>query len=600
MDYAEAREIQRKAVFEGSRDERLFVCKDDLLFFALYYFPEYFTYQLADFHYDMIKDLQNLDDAVITELLWVMFREGAKTVWTKIDVLHDICFHLRNYITWDSLDVQNSEAALLDITNELQDNKLLIADFGQLYTETRSPYETKKKKKVSEFITANGIKVQAFTVRKSVRGRLFNKFRPDKAILDDFENEISIASPPLLLKIQKHIDAVKAGLAPNGVVIYLANLISEAGIVNSLITASHNNPLLRYRRVDVEKDGKPVWPDKYVMTDKEALLANRRRNPGQMPVISLETKRRSLNADGRKVYEVEMMNSPEAAGDVFFDRKKIKIAIARAEKLAPDEEISGMKFWNKFKPHHRYAVGTDSAEGIGRDSNTAVAIDFSPIPANVAASYKNNEISPDLFAYEAKRMGNAYGQCLIASERNNHGHTTIAKLKNIYPVGKLYRRSMGTKAIEVQSKDLGWDTNGATKPKMFFEFKTAFEDGQIEIDDVDILREMYSFSLKDLDIARQLNATRHFDLLTAAVIAWQMKKYADLEKQAEKATNYKQAPYQNKSTYEPDSAATSNIVFQNPDDPYAKYDQKVAVQQEDYYNGYEQPQSEIDPWGFNE
>jgi len=46
--------------------------------------------------------------------------------------------------------------------------------------------------------------------------------------------------------------------------------------------------------------------------------------------ISLESKRRELNAGGRRVYEVEMLLDPMAAGSAFFDRSIIDRLMATA------------------------------------------------------------------------------------------------------------------------------------------------------------------------------------------------------------------------------------------------------------------------------
>lgn len=50
--------------------------------------------------------------------------------------------------------------------------------------------------------------------------------------------------------------------------------------------------------VNVEADGQPTWPAKYVMTDAEAVTTGK---------VSLEDKKRQL---GSQVYAAEMMNQP--------------------------------------------------------------------------------------------------------------------------------------------------------------------------------------------------------------------------------------------------------------------------------------------------
>lgn len=61
---------------------------------------------------------------------------------------------------------------------------------------------------------------------------------------------------------------------------------------------------------------------------------------------------------------------------------------------------------------------------------------------------------------------------------------------------------------------------------MFYEFRTDYNDGLIIIYDIEVLKEMKAYSNSDLSDSVVGLITRHFDLLTAVVIAWQMRKYA--------------------------------------------------------------------------
>jgi hypothetical protein len=97
-----------------------------------------------------------------------------------------------------------------------------------------------------------------------------------------------------------------------------------------------------------------------------------------------------------------------------------------------------------------------------------------------------------------------------------------------------YRESKDTKVetgIE-KPKEYGWNTNGLTKPKMIYALIKAVEDGLIELNDKDLIQEAKSYTRDDLmdnEIDPRLS-TRHFDLLTAACVAWQMKDSANYGK----------------------------------------------------------------------
>ena len=61
---------------------------------------------------------------------------------------------------------------------------------------------------------------------------------------------------------------------------------------------------------------------------------------------------------------------------------------------------------------------------------------------------------------------------------------------------------------------------------MLFEFRKDYNDGLIKIYDINVLKEMRSYTTADLSDTQVSMVTRHFDLFMAVVIGYQMKKYA--------------------------------------------------------------------------
>ena len=155
------------------------------------------------------------------------------------------------------------------------------------------------------------------------------------------------------------------------------------------------------------------------------------------------------------------------------------------------------------------------------------------MPFKVVATYKNNTIKEDVFAYEIQRQGDIYGGCISAPEKNNYGSGTIAILKTIYD-NIFFTQQKGEKVeantITSTAKEYGWHTNAATKPKMLFELKSAVENGLLLLTDADLIAELKSYTrddLMDTDPDVRLS-TRHFDLLIACAIAYQMKDFAEI------------------------------------------------------------------------
>lgn len=535
-------------VVNGSPALRTAICGEEPMYFAMYYFSQYFTYEIPPFHFDFYQDCKDLTNGVLDEAGWVAFRDSAKTSLAKIALAcWCICYKKKRYINWDSYDKGNAESALFDITLALQTNRKLIADFGQLYYKkpARDALSEAKMKRISNFITENGVKVEAFSTQESTRGRIFGNIRPDLFIFDDFENNKTKDSLLVTKKIIDHIDELRAGLPAGASVLYLANFISEDGSVAYVMQNLKRNPRGRLRFVPVVlPTGSLAWPDKFVRTNNEATKANAPIGDPKQYKISLEAKREAL---GEAVYETELMNNPAKAGDYIFDRKKLEELKQKATKHEPLRIVAGLKLWAEYNAKHRYGQGADTSEGTGHDANALAVIDMSRRPALVTATYENNQIGPDVFAYELKRAGELFGACVTGVEINGTGYATLAQLRQIYD--NIYRREIKNRVTGQAGYEYGWRTTSLTKPDIIYQLKSAVEDGDLEIWDTDLLEELWHYSKRHLRISglTGMGMTRHFDKLMALAIAWEMRHVA---KRQTIGKGYVEPPYRPSSTYE--------------------------------------------------
>lgn len=519
-------------LFGEDSSARIELCAHSALLFGLYYFPEYFAYELAPFHYDFFDDFEALMRNEVREIDWVAFAEAAKTSVAKICLCWMAYYRLKLYVNVDSYDKENAERLLFDVVLAMQTNALLISDFGQLYNKPRTKDETTVKR-ISNFITNNGIRFEAWSTQESPRGRIHGEQRPDFWLLDDIENAKTIRSVPVTQAVISHFNEIKRGMSPQASMLVLGNYLTEEGsVAYALESARNSGGRVRFIPV-IDKSGVIAWPDKYVETDEEAVKVNATR-PALRQAVSLEGKRRSLNAvEGARVYEVEMLLDPASANTAFFDRIKVDEAIARCRK--PDQVLAGFWLWATYKPSDAYGIGADVAKGAGRDSSTSALIDFTQIPNRLIGSYANNLIPADQFGHELKRQGDMFGTCLIGPEKNAEaGGSCLTTLKMIYPVDKIYRqvymdRTTDSYVGSSKTGELGWETNAATKYTILNDLKTAFEGGMLVIEDKRILLELRTFTFTDIDMlgtARLGHSTRHFDLLMATAIAFAMRKFA--------------------------------------------------------------------------
>lgn len=528
-------EVVERILINGSIDERKFLCSESFAYFAFYYFNDYFTFKTPDFHWEFFDDCEKLVSGELREALWIAFRESAKTTIAKMFVVWCICYKKKKYIAWDSYDGTNAESALFDIILHLQTNKKILQDFGYLYkkkkklkTKEEQEEDAPEMKRGSVFITTNRIKVECFTTQFSARGRVSGKERPDLFVFDDIENNITKESLAITRKIIAHVDEVNTGLQNTGSLLYLGNYITEEGSVAHIRHRLEGKRGKIVRDIKIITNHQPTWPGKYVMTNKDALEININL-PREKHVISLEQKKEDW---GERMFNTEGMNDPGKSGDYYFDRDKVRLAMQRA--YDPKKEVAGFKTWDIFNPTHRYGLGADTAEGVGADSSTTAIMDYSQRPARLIATYKSNEIAPNTFAHEIVRHCRAFGECFAIPEINNTGYATIAELINI-GYYNVYQREVKNKTTGKVSKEFGWRTTSGVKHDVFSQFKTAWEEGEIEIFDIDVLTEMYHYTKQHMRaMNKEEGMTRHFDLLMAVVLAWEARRFATLSKEDKK------------------------------------------------------------------
>lgn len=228
----------------------------------------------------------------------------------------------------------------------------------------------------------------------------------------------------------------------------------------------------------------------------------------------------------------EYPTTPEEAflssGRKMFDSTTVILHKKKYGRL-PIREVDGIKFYDEPIKGHRYAIGVDVAEGIGADASAIVVMDFTYMP-KVVCTYKNDKISPDNLAYIIRNIGRTYNEGLVAVERNNHGHATLVKLKEIYPHEKIYKQEIKDREEDTETYRLGWSTNLSSKPMMAYDFKTAFNDWLLTVPDMDLLLEIKTYDQDDLAVIRATKEqVKHWDKLIAAFICYQMRNHLEVE-----------------------------------------------------------------------
>lgn len=490
-------EAEKKALF-------LFSQKDDddrvLLKFNLwgrYFFPQYFESPDAPFHEEINRYNLMAYRGTLDYFVDIAFRGAGKDVKTKLFIAYVVLNdteHFRRYIKILSADLTNAKQTVTDIYNMLVNPRV-----HAMYPDTLKKTQYKREEQMGSFTTATSVKVISDTVGTEQRGAIQEDRRPDFVWLNDFETRKTLRSAVITRAIWDNMEEARTGLQKGGAMVYTCNYISELGNVHRLVTEKQSD---RKKVLIVpirDENGVIAW-ERYTKEDVD------------------EMERTDDDFEG------ERLCKPSASKDVLFDRDRLDAMPTPP----PKRESAGFKIFKEFDPTHRYGSGHDVAGGVGLDSSTSVFIDFDVVPAQVVGTFHTNTLQPEPFGAEVYREGQLFGGCIQAIE-NNKFDQAILKAKQ-----------MGAKLFMTQPKDTklgytspgtyGWNTNSLTKPKMLLALSKAIEDGLLILNDPDLIQEAKSYSRNDL-MDREEDprlTTRHFDLLMACAIAWQMKDYAQV------------------------------------------------------------------------
>lgn len=498
LSQGQRKEVRALFSFSSEDSEEEVLLKFNL--WGRHFFPKFYKVKDASFHKEIDSYNYKAYRGEVKYFVDIAFRGAAKTTRTKLFLAFAISNdieHSRKYIKILSVDKNNSKQSVTDIYN-----LLISPELSFYYREIFEKTHEKREETMSSFTTTTGVKVRSDSVGTDQRGDIQEEARPDIVWFDDFETRKTLRSAVETQAIWDNMEEAKDGLAMAGGAIYTCNYLSERGNVHKLVDRESENRKILI--IPIRMNGQPAWKYAYTNEDIDAIEAD---------------------ADD---FAGEYMCQPSLGKDILFDRESVD----KQQKREPVKTVAGFRMYREYDASHRYGAGADVAGGVGLDSSTSAFIDFDTIPAQVVATYDNNEIKPEAFGDELASQGERFGECIIAPE-NNKFDSTIGRLKQIYPTDKVYKTERkSTRVSSGKLTEYGWNTNSLTKSKMLHALSKAVNDGLIELNDPRLIKECRSYTRNDLmdaEVDPRLT-TRHFDLLIAAAIAWQMKDYAEPNK----------------------------------------------------------------------
>lgn len=183
-----------------------------------------------------------------------------------------------------------------------------------------------------------------------------------------------------------------------------------------------------------------------------------------------------------------------------------------------------LKIWAHPEPGHEYVIGGDVAEGLERgDYSVAEVVDIATM--ETVARWRGH-IDPDKFGEVIGALGTYYNFALVGVEVNNHGLTTIQKLRDTFYTN-LYKRDKGyDEDFEEPTSNLGWKTDVRTKRIMIDDLIRLVRERLNKDLDTVFVNEAFAF-VRDERGRMNAEEGEHDDTVMAKAIAFQLFPWGD-------------------------------------------------------------------------
>jgi hypothetical protein len=253
-------------------------------------------------------------------------RGHAKTsILVTLATIHEIAYGLEQFILVCGSTAALSVAKVRAIRDELETNELLRRVYGDLVGEVWNQ---------GNFITKNGVRVQAISPNGQVRGILHGSQRVSKLVLDDAESALHVQTQGQRERFRAWFDrdAMKLGVLGQLNVMIVGTILHPESFLETALT----NPAFigrRYQAVVAFNESTALWSrwkdtlsdlmNDHRHEDAEAFFQEHREAmldgsqvlwPARMPYVELM---KSKLFEGDTAFEFEYQNNPIAGSSLF-------------------------------------------------------------------------------------------------------------------------------------------------------------------------------------------------------------------------------------------------------------------------------------------
>ena len=276
------------------RKKRLDRAKEDFGFFCRYYLGHYFSSDAAEYqkvlyevansqsmsgevagkvkefvspkYQGLVKAASRLEGAMFIEP-----REHGKTVrWSFAYPLWRVLTGRSRYILLVGATDTAAKENLYNIRSELENNELLIADYGN----QQGPLWKDNRIELSL-----GCCIQSKGAGSSMRGTRYMQYRPDLIILDDLLKDEDAESYTVRDKVYRWLKKVVFNLGKSSFIVWVNTIFHNDDPISRLCKEVESGQLRNWTAVRLgclldNGNGKPLWPEYWT---REQLLDKKRK-----------------------------------------------------------------------------------------------------------------------------------------------------------------------------------------------------------------------------------------------------------------------------------------------------------------------------------
>jgi hypothetical protein len=199
--------------------------------------------------------------------------------------------------------------------------------------------------------------------------------------------------------------------------------------------------------------------------------------------------------------------------------------LSRLNHVTPIKEFSnqlqGLKLYTDPLAKHAYSICIDVSRGRHLDYSTFIVFDITSYPHTIAATYRNNEIAPSLYATIIEQIGKKYNDAYLLVEINDIGGQVADILWNDLEYENMYFSKSGTELGKTGSdKYPGVRTTVKTKRIGCANLKDMVENNQLLINDYEFIHELSTF-IQNTTGSYAADSGFHDDVVMCGVLhAW--------------------------------------------------------------------------------